>query len=321
MIISKTPYRLPISGGGTDLDFFYKKKNGLFSSVAIDQYVYVFLNERNIQKNFFVQTTSVEFKKDLKSINHKIIRETLKYYKISKPLHIGTYSTVPTGTGLGSSSAMVVGLINCINKYKKLNLSDIQIIKDAFKIERKICKLYGGWQDQIISQIGGFIKISISRKEKIKIEKLKIKKKIINAIQNRLIIVYTNQQRSAHKVSKSQKINASKAISLYEKIKDLNYKILSDINNNNFISLANSFDSHWQIKKKISDEITNNTINKLYDNLVNNFGCLGGKLIGAGGGGFLLMVVKNKKKTKKLLKRKGYLFLEFVIHKEGSKII
>ena len=74
-------------------------------------------------------------------------------------------------------------------------------------------------------------------------------------------------------------------------------------------------------KKKISGEITNNTINKLYDDLVNNFGCMGGKLIGAGGGGFLLMVVKNKEKTKKLLKRKGYLFLEFVINKEGSKII
>ena len=188
MIISKTPYRIPISGGGTDLDFFYKKKNGLFSSVAINQYVYVFLNERNIQKDFFVQTTNVEFKKKLESITHKLIRETLKYYKISKPLHIGTYSTVPTGTGLGSSSAMVVGLINCINKYKKLNLSSIQIIKDAFKIERKICKFYGGWQDQIISQVGGFIEISISKKEKIKIKKLKIKKKIINAIQNKRLL-------------------------------------------------------------------------------------------------------------------------------------
>ena len=108
MIISRTPYRLPLSGGGTDLDFYYKKSGGHFTSIAIDEYVYVLLMPRSIDKNYLIQTTRSEFQKNLKKIDHDLIRETLIYYKIKEKLHIGTYSTVPTRTGLGTSSAMIV---------------------------------------------------------------------------------------------------------------------------------------------------------------------------------------------------------------------
>ena len=96
---------------------------------------------------------------------------------MNEKVHVGTYSTVPTRTGLGTSSAMVVGLINCINKYKGLNLSHMEIIKDAYKIERKICNSYGGWQDQIISQIGNLLDIKISKKEIINVKKISLNKK------------------------------------------------------------------------------------------------------------------------------------------------
>ena len=321
MIISRTPYRLPISGGGTDLDFFFKRKGGLLSSLTINQYVYVFLNERIIQKNYFIQTTKVEFKNNLDQIEHRLIKETLKFYNVVTPVHVGTYSTVPTKTGLGSSSAMVIGLINCINKFKNLKLSPIKIIKDAYKIERKICKFYGGWQDQIISQIGGFTKIEISKKEKIQIKKIKINRKIEKIINQKLVLVYTNQQRFAHVVSNSQKKNMRATIKCYEKIKSLNNKIIRSLNNFEYKELAKLFDTHWNFKKKIGGKISNSKINRMYGDLINKCGCLGGQLIGAGGGGFLLMVVKNKKKTVKLLKKKGYLCLEFVIDKDGSKII
>ena len=157
MIISRTPYRLPLSGGGTDLDFYYKKSAGHLISTSINEYVYVLLMPRLIDKNYLIQTTKSEFRNNLNEIEHDLIRETLAYYKIKEKLHIGTYSTVPTRTGLGTSSAMVVGLINCIKKFKNLKLSTHQIIQDAYKIERKICKIHGGWQDQIVSEIGGFL--------------------------------------------------------------------------------------------------------------------------------------------------------------------
>tara|TARA_B100001057_G_C22867165_1_gene957061 strand:+ start:2365 stop:3330 length:966 start_codon:yes stop_codon:yes gene_type:complete len=321
MIISRTPYRLPISGGGTDLDFFFKKKEAFFSTLSINQYVYVFLNERKIQKNYFIQTTKTEFKNKLSQIDHKLIRETLKFYKIKTPVHIGTYSTVPTKTGLGSSSAMVVGLINCINKFKNLRLTSLQIIKDAFKIERKICNFYGGWQDQIISQIGGFAKIKITKKEKLIINKVNINDKIEKIVKEKMLLVYTTQQRFSHTVSKAQKKNINNTIKCYENIKSLNTPIINSLRTFNFKNLGKLLDNHWNFKKSIGGKITNQKINNMYNFLIKKCGCAGGKLIGAGGGGFLLMVVNNKINTKKALKKNGYLYLEFVIDKDGSKII
>ena len=128
MIISKTPFRVPVAGGGTDLDFYYKKRGGAFYSLAINQYVYVFLKQRYIDKNFLIQTTSTQFAKTLNKIDHSLIKETLKYFKINEPVHVGVYTTIPTLTGLGSSSSLVVGLINCIIKFKNIKLNNKKII-------------------------------------------------------------------------------------------------------------------------------------------------------------------------------------------------
>ena len=171
MIISRTPYRLPLSGGGTDMIFIIKS-GGHLISISIDEYVYVLLMPRLIDKNYLIQTTKTEFRNNLNQIDHELIRETLRYYNMRKTTH-RTYSTVPTRTGLGTSSAMVVGLINCIKKYKKLKLTNREIINDAYKIERKICKIHGGWQDQIVSQLGGYLEIKFPRMKN-KIKKLKL---------------------------------------------------------------------------------------------------------------------------------------------------
>ena len=295
MIISKTPYRIPISGGGTDLDFFYRKNEGLLTSLAINQYVYVFFKERLIEDNYFIQTSVIEFKKKLNDINHDLIRETLKYFKIKKPVHVGTYSTIPTRTGLGTSSAMVVGLINCIKKYKNLKLSNTDIIKHAYMIERKICEFYGGWQDQIISQLGGYIKIKISRNEKFKLEKIKINKNIKKVIENNLLLIYTYKQRNSHLVSKSQKNNIKNSIKHYKMIKNLNNSIIKSLDKGKINDLGSLFNTHWDYKKKLSGKITNLDIDNMYNKLRIHKYILGGKLIGAGGGGFFLVVTKNKK--------------------------
>ena len=205
MIISRTPYRLPLSGGGTDIDFLLQKSGGHLISISIDEYVYVLLMPRLIDKNYLIQTTKTEFRNNLSQIDHELIRETLRYYNIREKLHIGTYSTVPTRTGLGTSSAMVVGLINCIKKYKKLKLTNREIINDAYKIERKICKIHGGWQDQIVSQFGGYLDIKISKNEKIKIKKIKINKKINQIVKNNFLLVYTEIKRNSSSVILSQK--------------------------------------------------------------------------------------------------------------------
>ena len=321
MIISKTPYRIPLSGGGTDLDFYYKKKGGTLYSLAINQYVYVYLHSRRIDTNYLIQTTDTQFANSINKINHQLIRETLKAFNLKERLHVATYTTVPTNTGLGSSSAMVIGLINCICRLKKIKLSNMQIIKKAFMIERKICKQYGGWQDQVISQMGGLIKLDISKKEKINISKLKSIPLIEKNIKDKFLLVYTKVKRYSSEVVLSQKIRQTEIIDLYDKIKNLNKKIIFFIKNKNPIYIAKLFNEHWANKKKLSNKMTDKKIDKFYSDLLKKYNFLGGKLIGAGGGGFFLMITNNKSKTIKLLQKKNIGYIDFMIDKKGSRII
>jgi D-glycero-alpha-D-manno-heptose-7-phosphate kinase len=321
MIISRTPYRLPLSGGGTDLDFYYKKSGGHFTSIAIDEYVYVLLMPRSIDKNYLIQTTRSEFQKNLKKIDHDLIRETLIYYKIKEKLHIGTYSTVPTRTGLGTSSAMIVGLINCINKYKNLKLSQKKIINDAYIIERKICKIHGGWQDQIVSEMGGFLNIKISKKEKLRINKIKINRKINEIVNNNFLLVYTEIKRNSSNIILSQKIRKNDISKYYDKIKSFNDPMLKAVNASSVKEVGYIFDKHWNLKKSLSNQISDKNIDKFYNNLISNYNIYGGKLIGAGGGGFFLVCTDNKIKLIKKLKRNNINYIDFSIEKYGSKII
>ena len=321
MIISKTPYRIPLSGGGTDLDFYYKKRSGSLFSLAINQYVYVHLHQRKIDRNYLVQTTKTEFAKKIDNIRHELIKETLKYFKLKEKLHVATYSTVPTNTGLGSSSAMVVGLINCIKIFKNIKISNEQIIKIAYEIERKICKQHGGWQDQVTSQIGGLVQINISKKEKLDIRKLGVNPKIKQKIKNNFLLVYSKIKRNSSKVILSQKKRKTKILDYYDKIKGLNKKLLFSMQNKNPKYIVDIFNEHWESKKKLSNQMTSSGINDLYVRLMNNYNFLGGKLIGAGGGGFFLMITPDKKKTISLLNRDKIAFIDFRIERLGSKII
>lgn len=321
MIISKTPYRIPLTGGGTDLDFYFKKKGGELYSLAINQYVYVYLQERKVDTNYLIQTTSTEFSNDINKIKHILIKETLKFFKIKEKMHVGTYTSIPTKTGLGSSSAMIVGLINCINRFKKLRLSNLEIIKKAFVIERNICKYYGGWQDQIISQYGGLVKINISKKNNLKIDKVFLTNKIKKKIENNLLLVFTKIKRDSSKIALSQKKKEKKIIQFYDKIKSLNKYLIKSLNSKRPEQLADIFNEHWEYKKKLSKQITNKPINILFKKLMNKYNFLGGKLIGAGGGGFFLMVTKDKKSALNKLKKDGIGAIDFKVESIGSKII
>jgi D-glycero-alpha-D-manno-heptose-7-phosphate kinase len=321
MIISKTPYRLPLSGGGTDIKFYYSKNNSEFISSSINEYVYVLLSHRKIDNNFLIQTTSTQFSTSLSDINHDLIRETLKYFKISEKLHIGTYSTVPTRTGLGTSSAMVVGLINCINKFKNFKLNKKKIYEIAYKIERNICRIQGGWQDQIVSTYGGAIHARITRKEKIFIKKFRFSNNLKKIINNNFILVYTNTKRDSSEVIKSQFKNQNNSIKFYDQIKLLNKKMVDFVKDNNIEQIGKLFSNHWNIKKKLSNKMTDAILESFYKKLEKNISILGSKLIGAGGGGFFLICVKNKKNVIQVLKSKKINFLDLRYESKGSLIL
>ena len=321
MIVSKTPYRIPLSGGGTDVDFYYKKFGSKFISASINEYVYVFFTERKLDKNHMIQTSVVEFAKNVKDIKHALIRETIRYFGLKEKFQISTVSTVPTSTGLGTSSAMVVGLINCIKKYKNLKISQSEIFKIAYKIERKIVKYAGGWQDQITSVFGGLVTVTISKKEIIKINKKKNFKDIKKIINNHFLLVYSNRKRGSSNIIKSQKKNIKKTFEFYNKIKKFNVPMSYFIKSKKINLIGKIFNDHWKLKKNLTNNISDKGINNLYNKIEKLEGFLGGKLVGAGGGGFFLIAVKNKKKIIKNIVKNNLDFINLKFENNGTKII
>lgn len=321
MIITKTPYRIPLSGGGTDVNFYYKKFGSRFLSAAISEYVYVSLIERKLGDNHMIQTSKVEFPKTTNKIEQPLIRETIRYFNIKEKLQISTFSTVPTATGLGTSSAMVVGLINCIKKFKNIKLSQYETFKLAYNIERKICGFVGGWQDQIVSEFGGLIDVSISKNESINVIKEKNIIKIKKIINNHCFLVYSKKKRNSSIIIKSQMINLKKTYQYYNEIKKLNHEMIYSINNLDIYKIGDLFNYHWKLKKDLSKKISNNSLNTLFAKIQGIDGFLGGKLIGAGGGGFFLIIVKNKNKTLNSMIKKKLNFINLNFENNGSIII
>ena len=320
MIISKTPYRIPLSGGGTDIDFFYKKFGSRFLSAAIKEYVYVILLERKLYQNYMIQTSSVDFTNNISEMKQDLIRETIKYFNVKEKLQVSIVTTVPTSTGLGSSSAMVVGLIKCISKFKSLNLSNTEIFRTAYKIERKICGLAGGWQDQIVSTYGGFLDVSITKREKISIRKIN-ENKIKKIINNHFILVFSDVKRDSSSIIKAQKKNLKTTLNYYKKIKSFNQSILKCLKNNDIKQIGILLKSHWYLKKKLTQNMSSNQINKVFKKTEKIKGFLGAKLIGAGGGGFFLVNVIKKETAIKSIKTKKLSYIDLKFENKGSKLL
>ena len=321
MILYKTPFRIPLAGGGTDIDFYYKKRGGFLISAAISEYVYTYIAPRPFDTRSLVQTTDTQFVNNNYEIENEIVRETLKYFKIKDKLHIGNFSSLPTGAGLGSSSSVIVGLINIISKFKKIRFTNNHIIKLAYTIEREILGIDGGWQDQIMATLGGFRKISINKSGKIKSEKINISNKTLNEFQNTLLLVYTKGTRDSSKIVKSQRVNTTQTLKQYDLIKNLANSFEFLIKRKKFISIGKLFHEHWQIKRKISSMITSNYLDNIYLKLMKHWSFTGGKIIGAGGGGFFLMSTKSKKESIKYLKKNKFLFANLTFERSGSTLI
>jgi len=321
MIITRTPYRIPLAGGGTDLDFYYKKRGGLLISATFNQFVFTILLRRPIDNKILIQTTDTQFASNTSQVKHKIIREILRFFKIKNKIQIGTFTTLPTSSGLGSSSSLIVGIIFGLSKMLGIKLSKRKIAKIAFYIERKKLKYSGGWQDQIISSYGGINKIKISKSGKFIVQKINIKKKILNKLENKLILVFTKETRNSSVIIKNQKLDQKKTIKIYDKIKSYVRTMEIALKKGDYQKIGEIFHEHWKIKKKLSKYISNSKLDKIYLNLLKEKSFIGGKLIGAGGGGFYLMVTQNIVSSIRYLESKKINFTKLQFVKQGSNKI
>ena len=288
-VITNTPYRISLGGGGTDLPFYFKEKGGFLISAGINQYLTIHLAERILDDKIFLQYSETEWKDNVEDLNHRLIKNILKYYDLTKGIQVSTISSMPIYTGLGASSSLTVGLVNAINKLKGLNLSAIEVAEISFHIERNIAKLDGGYQDQYIASLGGIQVIEISENAKISCRRLKISSKNLEKIKSGLVLIHSRVNRQSERIIKSQ--HSSKTMmKCYDRIKEIGIMSENLLLNGNIVDFGLAMDEHWSVKKQISNLISNSYLDDIYIKL-KNAGANGGKIIGAGGGGFFLMAV------------------------------
>lgn len=320
--ITKTPLRVSFSGGGTDMPYFYKNHGGITISSTINKFIYVTAKlHRNFNEKYRLNYSDTEITNDFNKIKNLRIKETLRYFKIKDPIYINTISDIPYNTGLGSSSAFLVGLINAIIKLKGKKISKKRVAEIAFKIEDSITNKSLGKQDHYISSYGG-IKIIKYSKQFVTVKNLKILKINLLKLQRNLIFFYTGQTRKSYQYLNKQKKNLNKNLKNLLILKDLTYNIIKELKKKklNIKKIGNILDRNWYIKKKFTKDITNNSLNKIYNQAIKS-GCYGGKLLGAGGGGFFLFIC-NKKNHKQIQnKLKNCKRVDFKLTDMSSEII
>ncbi len=296
MIIIKTPLRISFAGGGTDLPGFYKKFEGKVISSTIDKFIYIIIKRQYgfVEFKYRINWRKTEFANKLKDIEHPIVRETLKYFKINFPIEITTFSDIPARTGLGSSSAFAVGLINGISKLLNKKLSKNKIAEIAFFIEVNLLKRQIGKQDHYSASFGGLNKIIFKKTGNVKVKKIITKKYFLNKLERNCLLLFTNKTRNAHDILKKQSKPVKKQILQFNKMKkELNYfehffaKKKPDLNK--FGELLNQ---QWSLKKKVNNLVRSVYLDKVYNRCI-NAGAYGGKLLGAGNGGFYLLTCNN----------------------------
>jgi len=325
MLICRTPFRISLLGGGTDFPEWYEKNNGITISFTFDKYCYVTLRKLSPLFNFKYRLRYFknEFPKKMNSIKHPCIKAVLeKYDEKNDPLEIIHSSDIPGLSGLGSSSAFTVSLLNLILIYNNKIVSKKNLGNLSFNLEKRILKENIGAQDSLACANGGFNIITYNKKN-ILIKNLKDSLNT-NSIINNSLLVYTGQQRKSEDIEKDKIKNIKYKKISYQNLVDLaveGKKILQSYSNNFLMDFAYLLKENWENKKNLSKKVTNNKIDELYNFGLKN-GAIAGKLLGAGGGGFMFFLCKNHQDQKFLLKKlKGYNKITFKLENSGSSII
>ncbi|OGL39563.1 MAG: GHMP kinase [Candidatus Schekmanbacteria bacterium RIFCSPHIGHO2_02_FULL_38_11] len=321
MIISQTPLRISFAGGGTDFKDYYKNfDGGVVISTAIDKYVYVIIKKR-FDKNIRIGYSITELVDEVDSIKHDLVREGLKRAKISGGVEISTMADIPsTGSGLGSSSSVTVGLLNAMYAFQGIQKTSEELAKEACEIEIDILKKPIGKQDQYIAAYGSLREIHFKKDGKVKVDEIKIPEEVKEKLNRNLLLFYTGEKRDSSTVLLEQKNNINTFFNTLNEMKAMVPEFKKALQKGEIDEFGRLLHSTWEYKKSLASKITNSHIDKLYEKAI-DAGALGGKIAGAGGGGFLLLYCPYKKQDKVKSSLTGLKELKFGFERDGSKII
>lgn len=324
MIITRSPLRISLGGGGTDLPSYYREHSGFLIAAAIDKYVYITLHQTFVPE-LIIKYSKLERVLTVDEVEHPIIREALKLVGVHAPsLEITSMADIPAGTGLGSSGSFTTALLKAFHAYKKNLVHPAELAEQACEIELEKLREPIGKQDQYIAAFGGITCFKFMPDGRVEAWPLKISEETLFNLEDNLLLFFTGYSRSASTILREQDEKSKKSdpgmIENLHFVKDLGKKSQEALEADDLHEFARLMDVHWQRKKERSQGMSNRDINEWYDCAMAN-GALGGKLIGAGGGGFLMFYADDKSRLRHAMREKGLTEVRFRFDFEGTKIL
>jgi D-glycero-alpha-D-manno-heptose-7-phosphate kinase len=323
MIITRTPLRISIGGGGTDLPSYYKEFGGFVISAAINKYVYININ-RSFFPGFFLKYSETEHAETVDAIKHRIIREALTVFPVNDPLEIVSIADVPGGTGLGSSGTFTVGLIHALLAHKRALVDAELLASSAVHIEMERLGEPVGKQDQYIAAYGGLLVQEYNADGTVKVHPLAISDDALYELRDSLMLFFVGTTRSASNILQDQKNRSEQRdramIESLHFTKQLGREIGSVLVAGDIPRFGELMHEHWLRKRQRSSGMSSDRIDDLYELARSRGGATGGKLVGAGGSGFLLFHTKDRSRLRRTMSEAGLREMDFSFDFEGSVV-
>jgi D-glycero-alpha-D-manno-heptose-7-phosphate kinase len=289
MIISQTPYRVSFAGGGTDLPAFYRRENGAVLSTTIDQHIYVTIHRR-FEPSIRVSYSRTEVADTLDEVQHELVREAMRLVEIDEPLEITTIGDVPSGTGMGSSSSLTVGLLAALYGYRHRVISPRQLAEQACQIEIGVLGKPIGRQDQYAAAFGGLNYIRFNPDDTVEVEPVPCRTETLMELEQRVLLAYTGRTRDTDQILQKQSSATEDHLdvlcAMRELANEMRHALAGQGDLDHFAALLHEA---WELKRSLGCGISNDQIDEWYM-AARRAGAGGGKLLGAGGGGFLLLI-------------------------------
>ncbi len=323
MLITRTPLRISLGGGGTDLPSYYREFGGFVISAAINKYVYIGIN-RTFTDDYFVKYSELERVRDVAEIRHPIIREALRAHDVGPAVEIVSLADIPGGTGLGSSGTFTVGLLRALYAFQRRHVVTGALAEEACEIEIDRLGRAVGKQDQYIAAFGGLTCFEYCQDDSVSVAALRISSDTLHDLEERLLLFFTGYSRSAHSILEDQKVRSEKGdrdmLDNLHTIAGIGRQVRVALEGGDTHAFAALMHEHWERKRTRSHTMSSSQIDRWYEVGMAN-GALGGKLVGAGAGGFLMLYAADPSCVRQAMAREGLSELRFAFDHDGSAVI
>lgn len=323
MLITRTPLRITLGGGGTDLPSYYEKHGGMVVSAAISKHIYLSVN-RTFTDDYFLKYSSLERVEKVEQIEHPIMREVLLAHDIGPSVEIVSTADIPAGTGLGSSGAFTVGLLKAVHAVRRNHISASDLGREACEVEIDRLGRAVGKQDQYAAAIGGITRFDFHPDGSVGIEPVRLSADTEHDLEQHLLMFFTGYSRDADQVLAEQRTKSldgdQSMIDNLHYVKELGLRSLAALETGSLDGFGRLMHEHWEVKKARSGSMSNPRIDHLYEVGRAN-GALGGKLVGAGAGGFLMFYAEDTRRLRHAMRDQGLTELRFGFDHGGSTVL